>query len=195
MTVRVVDGQLKVTLTETETVKFNIDRVFFDRVCEPAKAALTKLLRLAVTKTAFKSSATVFQIELYPVFEGGCEVWFIPQNALLGVKPKATVQKCCIFEFFCSEGLLAACEALYHDPKTRYCRSAVYLKNGSYRLAVSGLNPSALRNVLLNFSDRTVSSSVKACETAENWKCICPKNAIAVIGAALGHTDPELPLN
>ena len=191
MTVRVVDGQLKVTLTETETVKFNIDRVFFDRICEPAKMALTKLLRLAVIKTDFKCSATVFQIELYPVFEGGCEVWFIPQNTSSEVKPKATVQKCCIFEFFCSEGLLAACEALYHDTKTRYCRSAVYSKNGSYRLAVSGIDPSAFRSISLNFSDRTVSSAAFAAETAEHWKCICPKNAVAVIGAALSHTDPE----
>lgn len=191
MTVRVVDGQLKVTLTETETVRFNIDQVFFDRVCEPAKVALTKLLRLAVIKTDFKCSATVFQIELYPVFEGGCEVWFIPQNTSPEPKVKASVQRCCIFEFLCSEGLLAACESLYHDPATRYCRSAVYSKNGSYRLAVSGLNPSAFRNVLLNFSDRIASSATDASETVEQWKCICPKNAVAVIGAALSHTDPE----
>ena len=179
MTVNVVDGQLKVTLTDTETVKFNIDRVFFDKTDERAAKALSHLLKTAAAKANFTSTATRFAIELYPVFSGGCEIWYIPQSI-----DRATIKRRSVFEFNRTDGLLAACEALYHDPKTRYLKSCAFVNGGKYRLLVTGLEPRRHKCIALGFADRCL-KTLDRVKTLEHWQCVCPKNAIAVIGAAM----------
>ncbi len=186
MTVSIVDGQLKVTLTETETVRFNIDRVFFERSSDIAQKALSDLLRLAASKVSFGDSATQFLIELYPVFEGGCEVWFKPQPTLKAErKTKAAVKKITVFEFDTSEAMFLGIESLYRNPKTRYCASALLKCSDKYRLVAANLPPSALRDMVCNFADRVLVSPVQKVKTFENGQPICPKNAVAIIGAAL----------
>ena len=183
MTVSVIDGQLKVVLTETETVRFNIDRVFFDKSDLGAAKGLSCLLKTAAAKANFTSAATKFLIELYPVLSGGCEVWYIPdQNDRTRVKRRS------LYELKSSECLMSACEMLYSDPKTRYLKSAVYCKNGKYRLEVTGLTPTDHGRLLSNFAERVL-KSVERAKTVEHWQCVCPKNAIAVIGAAICHRE------
>ena len=192
MTVSIVDGQLKVTLTETETVKFNIDRVFFEKSSDIAQKALSDLLRLAASKVSFGNSATQFLIELYPVFEGGCEVWFKPQPTVKDEKrSKATVKKITVFEFDTSEAMFLGVEALYRNPKTRYCASALLKCSDKYRLVVANITPSALRDMVCNFADRVLVSPIQKVKTFENGQTICPKNAVAIIGAALLHDRIE----
>jgi hypothetical protein len=179
MTVNVVDGQLKVTLTDTETVRFNIDRVFFDKTDSLAAKALSHLLKTAAAKANFTSAATRFAIELYPVISGGCEVWYIPQGF-----DRAAIKRRSVFEFDRTDGLLAVCEALYHDPKTRYLKSSAYINGGKCRLLVTGLEPKSHKCIALGFADRCL-KSLDQVKTLEHWQCVCPKNAIAVIGAAM----------
>lgn len=181
MTASVIDGQLKVVLTETETVKFNIDRVFFDQTDDLAAKALSYLLKTAATKANFTSSATRFAIELYPVISGGCEVWYIPD-----VCDRPKVKRRSIYEFENADGFLSACEMLYANPKTRYLKSAAYCKKGRYRMDVTGLAPSEHNKLLSNFADRVLKTMERA-KTVEHWQCVCRKNAIAIIGAALSH--------
>ncbi len=186
MTVTLLNGQLKITLTETETVKYNIDRVFFDCNSTKAGEALLKLLKLAVLKVGFKSNAEKFLIELYPAFDGGCEVWYIPEDTpTLPSVTKAPVKKHCLFEFYTSDAMLSACELLYGNPKTRYLASSLYSHKRQYRLAVTGLDLKGFRQISLNFADRVVPLSPENTKTLRNWHCVCPKNAIAIIGAAM----------
>lgn len=192
MTVNIVDGQLKVTLTETETVKFNIDRVFFEKSSDIAQKALSDLLRLAASKVSFGNAATQFLIELYPVFEGGCEVWFKPQPTVTDEKrPKATVKKITVFEFNSSEAMFLSVESLYRNPKTRYCASSVFKISGKYRLLAANLPQTAIRDLICNFADRILTSTVEKVQTVENGRPICSKNAVAIIGAALLHDRVE----
>ncbi len=179
MTVNVVDGQLKVTLTETETVKFNIDRVFFDKLSDGAAKALSYLLKTAAAKANYNSAATRFAIELYPVFSGGCEVWYIPEPT-----EKSVVRRMSLFEFDRTDSLLSTCEMLYRDPKTRYLKSAVYSVDKKYRLSVTGLSVTDHKKVSLGFADRVL-KPIDRVRTVEHGQCICPKNAIAIIGAAM----------
>ena len=184
MTVSVVDGQLKVILTETETVRFNIDRVFFNKADSNAAKGLSYLLKMAAAKVNFVSVATKFLIELYPVISGGCEVWYIPDQS-----DRPRVKRRSFYEFRNADGLLSACEILYSDPKTRYLRSSAYCKKGKYRLAVTGLTPNDHNKLLLTVADHVL-KSVERAKTVEHWQCVCPKNAIAIIGAAMcqrGH--------
>ena len=191
MTVNVIDGQLKVTLTETETVRYNIDQVFFDKGSEPAAKALMYLLKTAAAKVSFNSATTRFAIELYPVFSGGCEVWYIPDKstpASCKQSARPSVKRRSLFEFDCSESMLSTCEMLYSDPTTRYLLSGLYHLNGKYRLSVTGLTAAVFKKVCFGYCDRVLSKPIERAKTAEHWQCVCPKNAIFIIGAAM-HRD------
>ena len=186
MTVTLLNGQLKITLTESETVKHNIDRVFLDSNSKTSGEALLKLLKLAVLQVGFSTNAQKFLIELYPVFDGGCEVWYIPEEPTEAQSvAKAPVKKHCIFEFDTSEAMLLACETLYMNPKTRYLASSLYSNKRHYRLAVTGLDLKGFRLISLNFADRVVHLTPEQANAFKVWNCICPKNAIAIIGAAM----------
>ncbi len=182
MTVTLEGQQLKVILSDAETVKYGVDRVFFDRVSPLSKSALVELLKIASESCDFRSKATDFLIEIYPVFSGGCEIYFIPQAPT--VKPKPSVKRVFGCEFYSSEGLLACIEALYRDKDARYCTSAVYKSGKSYRLTAQNLPARALRMILYNFSDRVL--TLKELSDGKGTP-ICTKNAIAVIGSALCH--------
>ena len=189
MTVAIVDGKIKVTLTEAETVRLNIDCVFFDKTSNTARTALLNLLKIAAQKGNFKTSKTRFIIELYPVLSGGCEVYFIPNSEGLNdfskARPVALHNRCTIFEFDDSESMLAACEALYLDANLRYCRSSLYEYNTRFRLLIWGITPAMHKTICLNFADRSSTSNLVKAKTIEYGKVVCFKNAIAIIGAAL----------
>lgn len=185
MTVTIINGQMKVTLSETETVKYNIDRVFFDKTCEAAGKALSYLLKTAAPKVGFKTDATRFAIELYPVFSGGCEIYYIPDPVDRKPIAKAAVKRWAIFEFNSSDGMLQACEVLFKDPKTRFCVSELYRYRGKYRLAVNGIGTAAHRTVGLDLADRVLTKPLERAKTLEYATVLCPKNAIAVIGSAM----------
>ncbi len=190
MTVNIVDGQLKVTLTESETVKYNIDLVFFQKSSDISQKALSDLLKLAASKVSFCNSATQFLIELYPVFEGGCEVWFKPQTTPTGCrKAKAVVKKMSVFEFDTTDAMFFGIESLYLNPQTRYCTSAVFKFHGKYRLLATNLPQSAVRDMVCNFADRMLTSPIEKVRTVEKGQPICAHNAVAIIGAALNHTN------
>lgn len=186
MTVTLLNGQLKITLSESETVKYNIDRVFCDCDSPTSGEALLKLLKLAILQVDFNTNAQKFLIELYPVFDGGCEVWYIPESPDKAQSvSKTPVKKHCLFEFDTSEAMLSACELLYTNPKTRYIASSLYSNRRHYRLGVTGLDAKTYRQISLNFADRVVSLPSEQAAHLRLWRCICPKNAVAIIGAAM----------
>lgn len=186
MTVTEIDGQLKVILSEVETVKYNIDRVFFEKNSKESSKALIALLKLAATKVGFNTDARDFMIEIYPVFSGGCEIYFIPETSKTS-SVKAIVNGWSVFEFKSTEAALKTCELLYKDPKTRYCSSSMYKYRNNYRLAVKNISSSLNRQILLNFADCPVTSRLERVKTFEYGKPIALKNAIYIIGSALCH--------
>ena len=186
MTVTEIDGQLKVILSEVETVKYNIDRVLFEKNSKESSKALIALLKLAASKVGFNTDARDFAIEIYPVFSGGCEIYFIPETSKTSFV-KATVNGWSVFEFKSTEAALKTCELLYKDPKTRYCSSSIYKYRNNYRLAVKNINSSLNRQILLNFADCPVTSRLERVKTFEYGKPIALKNAIYIIGSALCH--------
>ena len=182
MTAMLINGQLKVTLSETETVKYNIDRVFFDKDGKQSQLALLFLLKTAAVKTAFKPNASRFLIELYPVFEGGCEVYFIPE-------PNCDVDsgnnnKNAVFDFYSSEGLLQAIEFLYRDGNCRQLPSTVYEYPKFYRLSVEGLSERLYMMVSLEFADR-LPKHKNEYSGSEHRRIIAEDDAILRIGSAL----------
>ena len=190
MTVAEIDGQLKVILSEVETVKYNIDRVFFEKNSKESSKALVTLLKLASSKVGFSTDAKDFAIEIYPVFSGGCEIYFIPEKPKVP-KVSASVNGWSVFEFKSTEAALKTCELLYKDPKTRYCSSSMYKYRNKYRLAVRNISSSLNRRLLLEFADRSIASRLERVKTFEYGKPIALKNAIYIIGSALVHEKSD----
>ena len=190
MTVTEIDGQLKVTLSEAETVKYNIDKVLFEKNSKESSKALIALLKLAALKVGFNTEVRDFAIEIYPIFSGGCEIYFIPESPKTS-SVKATVSGWSVFEFKTTESALKTCELLYKDKKTRYCSSSLYKYRNNYRLAVKNISSSLNRQILLNFADCPITSRVERVKTFEYGKPIALKNAIYIIGAALCHEQLE----
>ena len=190
MTVTEIDGQLKVTLSDAETVKYNIDRVLFEKNTQESSKVLIILLKLAASKVGFNADTRDFAIEIYPVFSGGCEIYFIPEKPKTA-KVSASVNGWSVFEFKSTESALKTCELLYKDPKTRYCFSSMYKYCNKYRLAVKNISSSLNRQILLNFADCPVTSRLERVKTFEYGKPIALKNAIFIIGSALCHKQLE----
>lgn len=182
MTVSVIGGQLKIALTETEITKYNIDRVFFDKAGDDSGKALVYLLELASVMVGFKPNTTDFQIEMYPIFSGGCEIYYIPK---FPQSQKTEVKRWSLFEFDTSDGMLQATEWLFGCEKIRYLTSVLYKLNSKYRLAVKGMPFGQHRTVQLSFADRYFSTSQEFIKTVTKGKIIVPQNAIAIIGSAM----------
>ena len=185
MTVTLDNGQLKVTLSEPETVKYNIDRVFFDRHGKEAQLALLYLLKTAAAKTTFKPETGRFLIELYPVFDGGCEVFFIPDKE---PQPTTLTDSYATFEMDSSEALLSAIEFLYLDPEGQKLKASLFQSHKGYQLVVNNMPKRLYETVLLNFADR-IPSKRKSKSTVDTAISICKNDAIGKIGHALTHRN------
>ena len=183
MTVLCELGQLKVRLSESETVKYNIDLVFSDRSSQAASKALAELLRLAAEKANYKSTSTKFLIELYPVFEGGCEVHFIPEASKEGkkVSPIPIKKEWVVFEFFDSESLLQAVSFLCDRKETPFYESELYGYCNRFRLNIKGINRRMQKKISSNFALRTLYSPVFRAVTVEHGKPILKKEALPTL--------------
>ncbi len=190
MTATVIDGQLKVTLSDTETVKYNIDRVFFKKDSKESANALVKLLKAASFEAGFNTTAECFAIEIYPIFSGGCEIYFIPETQKT-TPVKATTRGWSMFEFQQSEAVLKTCELLYRNVKTRYCQSEMYKYKDKYRLAIKNISSSLNRQILREFADSPITSKTERLKTFEYGKPIALKNAIYIIGSAMCREQSE----
>lgn len=184
MTVTVIDGQLKVTLTDTETVKYNIDLVFFEKDSKESADSLVKLLKRAAKTVGFNTAAEVFEIEIYPVFSGGCEIYFIPKTQK-ATFVKATAKGYTAFEFQTTEALLSACEFLYRNEATRYLASDIYKYQDKYRLFVKNISSDLKRQITREFADGSIQSRLERSKTLEYGKPIALKNAIYIVGSAM----------
>lgn len=182
------NGQLRVILSETETVRYNIDRVFFERGSKRADEALVSLLKTAVARCGFKTEATKFTIEIYPVYDGGCEVYFIPGNERERLRIKATVRPVrdgfTLFEFDDSESMMSAVELLYRLNREELINSSLFEKNGRYRLLLNGVR---LRDPtpVSEFASRRLQLAVDRAATVEHWKKVAGETAVDTVGAAL----------
>lgn len=184
MTALTENGQLRVILSETETVKYNIDEVFFYGEKKYMQTALLLIFKAAAAKVGFKASSSKIAIEIYPIFEGGCEIWFIPQTATLKLSAVAKrANDKILAEFKSSERLFSAIELLYRAPEMDGGESVLYEKNEKYRLE---LRPkvgaqSVKTRLKETFADDIFTDPLSFAVTHEHWR-ILSGNAVGEIG-------------
>lgn len=171
------NGQLKVILSDSETIKYNIDLVFFDKGSKGADKALAGLFKLAQKETGFKTDANRLLIEIYPIFSGGCEVYYIPDKE----RPRETIKavkkakniKHVVCKFANSNHMLSAAEALYMSKNTRYIECALYEYKGQLRFVISDVVKQFGETAsVLDFCEEITDSGVEYAKTKEYGKLL-----------------------
>jgi hypothetical protein len=181
MTAETQNGKLRVLLSEAETIVYNIDGLFFGDKEFETERALQTLFAVASKTAGYKTYAKKMAIEIYPVFSGGCEVWFIPKYAKLQLNIRKSGKYAA--EFLDSERLFCFIETLF-DGKFS-CDSKLYGLNGRYRLELTvEENPAYIKSALAGFADKILTDKLQIAVTHEYWKLLSP-NAVNEIGKIL----------
>lgn len=182
MTIEKQNGNLRVVLSDAETVLYGIDSVFFENESAKSKAALKNLLYMAAVAANFCADTTDFLIEIYPVFDGGCEVFFIPskrKHRLKAVKKEKTTEHVMI-ELLTPDAVLELCQCLFTTGAVTMSRLFKYKNN--YRLI---LNCSSDVSFLIGeFSKDFKFSQTEIVKTVEHGKQISV-NTVEKIGKQL----------
>lgn len=183
MTVKSDNGVLKIILSETEIVHYGIDNVLFDERSKEAKTALKKLLKIAILKSETPLFTTQFSIEIYPVFDGGCEVFFIPKPS--GIKKRKVAQKRGCQRMVAilmpsGEAVLQICSELFKQGIK--LENRLYKLDDGFCLCIAADGFKAL--VLAEFQKTIVDSPIEVAKVLEYGVEIC-ENAIERIGQTL----------
>lgn len=183
MTVKSDNGILKIILSETEIVHYGIDNVLFNERSKEAKSALKKLLKIAVLKSETPLFTTQFSIEIYPVFDGGCEVFFIPKPSG-GKKRKALKKRVCKKAVFIplksGEEVLQVCGELFKAGFT--AENRLYKWNNDFCLCIIADDFRA--SMLAELQKTIIDAPIEVAKVLEYGVEIC-QNAIERIGLAL----------
>lgn len=195
MTVSNEKGQLKIVLTEYEIIEYNVSEVLFESRPEIVRSVLTSLLKKAAAETGFKADSDRISIEIYPIFEGGCVIYFIPENyegarQKMPYVKKATLRKsACILEFNDSENLIRAVGVLYHHIRTRNILSSIFLIGGKFRLVLpDGFSSQKNMPSVFCFCDRIITRRIEKAKTFEYGKPIVLRSAVNEFGRIFTKT-------
>lgn len=191
MTVTNENGTLRVVLSEAETVHYHIDSVLFDENSPEAKSHLKNLLRSAVLVSKIPTDASKFLIEIYPIFNGGCEIFFIPASNAntenikgAGKRFKAVKKrgqkKYVMADLPCGEALMGLCYRLFKSGITAENRLFKY--EGNYLLIIDAAKN--VQSLAEEFCLRISDSGLEIAKVKEHGIEIC-QNAIQRIGMAL----------
>lgn len=183
MTVTNENGMLRIVLSEAETVHYGIGAVLFDEHSKEAKAALKKLLRLVAVNQKISIDASRFLIEIYPIFDGGCEIFFMPANGKR--RPFKAVKKprrdtLLAIELPDGEAVLEICHRLYRIRVT--AENRLFKWKEGYRLIIAA--DRQILNDIVEYSLKIVDSKVEIAKTSEYGVEIC-RNAVERIGKTL----------
>lgn len=183
MTVTNENGTLRIVLSEAETVHYGIDAVLFDEHSKEAKAALKKLLQIAVGNQKLRTDASRFLIEIYPIFDGGCEIFFMPaggkRRSFKAVK-KHNRDRLLAIELLDGEAVMEICLRLYRMKIT--AENRLFKWNGGYRLIIAADRQSL--SEIGEYSLKFIDSRVEIAKINEYGVEIC-RNAVERIGKTL----------
>lgn len=187
MTCTCENGQLRVILSEAETIKYNIDCVFFEYGSKKADKALVSVLKIAASTVGFKTDSIKYLIEIYPVFDGGCEIFYIPDRQSNKKRISAIIkhhdESFLIYEFEDCEDMLSSIEMLYRQNLYKYIESSLFELNNRYRLLLSGTEYNGIPS-LCEFCKRYFTRCIDRAKTLEYWNLIAKDTAIETLGKA-----------
>ncbi len=174
-------GTIRVVLNEAETAFYGIDHVLFDESSVESKQKLKNLLSKALISARIPNDASRFLIEIYPIFSGGCEVFFIPTSKTRQFKAKRKPSDISVAaQLFDSDAVLGLCHRLFKLGTSQ--NSTLYKYCGEFFLTVD-----TERDEIPSFREfckSVINSVVLNAKIKEHGTEIC-RNAVERIGSTL----------
>ena len=129
-------GRLKITLNSEEIYEYKIIGIIIDYESPQNESALLNLLAIATLKTGFSPKTDELSIEIYPSNDGGCVIYFIPEQSekIYTVKPQKNQRKqlTTAYYFDSSEEMILAIQRLFLNDKLKKIKSDLYLYFDKY---------------------------------------------------------------
>ena len=181
-------GRLKITLNYQEIYDYKIIEIIIDHESPQNESALLNLLAIATLKTGFSPKSDELSIEIYPSDDGGCVIYFIPEESELTytVKPQRNQKKQLIaaYYFDSSEEMILAIKRLFIIDKLKNIKSDLYLYLDKYIII---FYPSESEKneifILTEYGDKITDRSFVQ-KVLEYGTRIVHNNAVNRIGAA-----------
>lgn len=181
-------GRLKITLNSEEIYEYKIIGIIIDHESPQNESALLNLLAIATLKTGFSPKSDDLSIEIYPSEDGGCVIYFIPEESekIYTVKPLKNQKKqlAAAYYFDNSEDMISAIQRLYSIDKLKNIKSDLYYYLERYIIIVypndyEKSDLSILTEYGYKIADRTLISKIM-----EHSIAIVQNNAVIRIGKA-----------
>jgi len=181
-------GRLKIILNSEELYEYKIIGIIIDHESPQNESALLNLLAIATLKTGFSPKSDNLSIEIYPSSDGGCVIYFIPEESekIYTVKPLKNQKKqlTAAYYFDSSEEMILAIQRLYINDKLKSIKSDLYFYLDKY-LMVFHPNENEKNDILIlteygnKIADRTLLSKI-----VEHGTLLVLNNAVNRIGMA-----------
>ena len=181
-------GRLKITLNSEEIYEYKIIGIIIDHESPQNESALFNLLAIATLKTGFSPKTDELSIEIYPSEDGGCVIYFIPEESekIYTVKPLKNQrrQQTAAYFFDSSEEMILAIQRLFNNDKLKNIKSDLYIYLDKY-IVVFFPNESEKNDIsiLTEYGDKIVERSLVS-KILEYGTRIVQNNAVNRIGIA-----------
>jgi adapter protein MecA 1/2 len=188
------DTKIKITLTQKELDKYNIDSEDFSIGNEEQRIAFRKVLNDACMQSGFDSSSSRLMVQMYPAKRGGCEIFVTRLDSSSSDLHNCIFSNVCndsreaskkgiCFSFQSFERLNAVCRHLrnigYNGDSDVYAadNGVYYLILNEGRLPENSFTHLSFINEYAKRSMNDIPGYI-----FEHGRLICEKNAISLIG-------------
>lgn len=187
------DSKMKITLTQKELDRYNIDSENFSIGNDAQRHAFRRVLNDACKQSGFEGSYSRLMVQMYPVKKGGCEIFVTRLDtsekhreekctkAYESKSPGNTETLCYSFSEFAH--LNAVCRQLYISGYAP--QSCVYVSDsGTYYLLLDGISENENEYSALSFIGEfsKSSSQIPVPYLEEYCRLICEGDAVRIIG-------------
>lgn len=177
-------NKLQITLLQSDLEELGITYESLDYMNPQTRKAITELLRKAKEKTSFQPERGKLLIEVYPLEDNGCAIYF---TTLCGYEESACEPA--VFPFSDADLLIDACCKLYQQYSHRLFKSSAYYLDNTYYLVLYSLDSceGVVTRFLTEYSHQVGKGRLMELFLAEHGKCLIQDNAVDTLCGYFGQ--------